>query len=70
MALINDVVENLRRECDKRGISQAELARLADVHYVTVNRIFNFKMSPTVDLVEKLATAMGLLPEKIFKKPA
>lgn len=70
MALLNNFVENLQAALEKKSISQAELARLSGIHYVTVNRILKYKMTPTVDVCERLAIAAGILPEKIFKKPA
>jgi transcriptional regulator with XRE-family HTH domain len=37
-----------------------ELARRARVGFVTVSRIENDRMSPTVTMLEKLATALGI----------
>lgn len=65
------LVANLRRECQKRAISQAELSRLCGIHFVTMNRLFQRKMSPSLDLCEKIAAGLGWNnPEKIFKRPA
>lgn len=45
---------------DRRGYSVRELARRARVGYVTIVRIENGHMSPTVAMLEKLARALGI----------
>lgn len=70
VALINNFVENLQAALEKQELSQAELARRSGVHYVTVNRILKYRLTPTVDICEKLAIAAKMQPEKIFRKPA
>lgn len=69
MALINNFVGNLQAALEKHGMTQAALARQAGVHYVTVNRILKYRLTPTVDVCEKLAIAAKMQPEKIFRKP-
>jgi len=50
----------LRRWRERRGYSVRELARRAGVGFVTVSRIENGHMSPTVAMLEKLAKALGI----------
>jgi transcriptional regulator with XRE-family HTH domain len=50
----------LRHWRDRRGYSVRELARRAGVGYVTVVRIENDHISPTVAMLEKLAKALGI----------
>ena len=50
----------LRRWREKRGYSMRELARRARVGFVTVSRIENGHISPTVAMLEKLASALGI----------
>jgi len=50
----------LRHWREQRGYSVRELARRAGVGYVTIVRIENDKMSPTVAMLEKLAKALGI----------
>ena len=50
----------LRRWRDRRGYSVRELARRAGVGYVTVVRIEQGQMSPTVTMLEKLARALDI----------
>ena len=50
----------LRYWREKRGYSVRELARRAKVGFVTVSRIENGHISPTVAMLEKLARALGI----------
>jgi transcriptional regulator with XRE-family HTH domain len=50
----------LRHWREKRGYSVRELARRAGVGFVTVSRIENGHMSPTVAMLEKLGRALGI----------
>ena len=60
----------LRHWRERRGYSVRELARRARVGFVTVSRIENDRMSPTVGMLEKLARALEIdvrdffLPQK------
>ena len=56
----------LRHWRDKRGYSVRELARRAGVGYVTIVRIENSHMSPTVTMLEKLAKALGISVRDFF----
>ena len=48
----------LRHWRDKRAYSVRRLAKLAGVGFVTVSRIENGRISPTVAMLEKLAKAL------------
>jgi HTH-type biofilm formation transcriptional regulator len=50
----------LRHWRDKRGYSVRQLAELAGVGFVTVSRIENGHISPTVAMLEKLAKALEI----------
>jgi transcriptional regulator with XRE-family HTH domain len=50
----------LRHWREQRGWSVRELAKRAGVGYVTVVRIENDQISPTVTMLEKLAKALGI----------
>jgi transcriptional regulator with XRE-family HTH domain len=56
----------LRHWREHRGYSVRELARRAGVGYVTVVRIENDQMSPTVAMLEKLAKALGITARDFF----
>lgn len=56
----------LRRWRERRNYSVRELARRAGVGYVTVVRIENGHMSPTVAMLDKLAKALGITVRDLF----
>jgi ribosome-binding protein aMBF1 (putative translation factor) len=70
VALQDNFVANVRAALDKRGWSQRELARQAEIHWQTVGRILSGGMNPTTEMCEKIADALEITPpEKIFRKP-
>ena len=56
----------LRQWREKRGYSVRELARRARVGFVTVSRIENGHISPTVAMLEKLAKALEIDVREFF----
>lgn len=56
----------LRHWRERRGYSVRGLARRAGVGFVTVSRIENGRMSPTVVMLEKLAKALGIAARDFF----
>ena len=54
---MRDLVRHWRT---KHGRSMRRLAEEADVSYVTVSRIEHGHMSPTVEMLEKLAKALEI----------
>jgi len=56
----------LRHWREQRGYSVRELARRAGVGYVTVVRIENDHISPTVAMLEKLAKALRISARDFF----
>jgi len=50
----------LRQWREKRGYSVRELAERARVSFVTIVRIENEQMSPTVAMLERLGKALGI----------
>ena len=59
----------LRHWRDKRGYSVRQLAKLAGVGFVTVSRIENGHISPTVTMLEKLAKALEIDVRDFFPPP-
>ena len=59
----------LRHWREQRGYSVRELAKKAGVGFVTVSRIENGHMSPTVTMLEKLAKALGVHITQLFPAP-
>ncbi len=58
----------LRRWRERRGWSLRKLGAESGVSYVTVQRIEAGKMSPTLDTLEKLASALGITVRDLIPK--
>lgn len=69
MSLVENVVDNLRRELRKAKCTQAELARLADVRIATISDILTGKMEPSLSLCERIAKALKINASQIFLDP-
>jgi len=54
------VAENLRRVRDERGLSLARLAEVTGVSRAMLHQIERGKSTPTISVVWKIATALGL----------
>jgi transcriptional regulator with XRE-family HTH domain len=60
------VARNLRVLRKQKGLSQEELAFQAGINRNYVGQIEREEKSPTVDVVEKLALALGVGPQVMF----
>jgi transcriptional regulator with XRE-family HTH domain len=58
----------LRHWREKRGLSTRQLAKLAEVGFVTISRIENDHISPTVTMLERLAKALDIDLRDFFPK--
>jgi transcriptional regulator with XRE-family HTH domain len=56
----------LREWRDRRGDSLYTLAEKSGVHFVTISRIEQGHLSPTVATLEKLATGLGIAVRDFF----
>jgi len=56
----------LREWRDKRGESLYSLAEKSGVHFVTISRIEQGHLSPTVATLEKLAKGLGITTRDFF----
>lgn len=70
MSLGETVAENLRRIRLECGFSQEELADLAGVNRNYIGMIERRENSPTVDMIERIANALGIDPAILFKRKA
>jgi transcriptional regulator with XRE-family HTH domain len=61
------VARNLRILRKQKGLSQEELAFQAGINRNYVGQIEREEKSPTVDLIEKLSTPLGIEPVQLFK---
>ncbi len=69
MALQDSFRENLRMRLELGGITITQLAKDARVNRVTIYKILNGEMEPSLSVCEAVAAAAGISPpEKIFKK--
>lgn len=58
-AIVRLFAERLREVRQSRGMTQAELARLADVSPTHLSELENADIAPGIDLVDRLARALG-----------
>lgn len=61
------VAENLRRLRKERGLSQMELAGLVGIDKNYVGMIERCESSPTVDMLERLASALKINSIQFFE---
>jgi len=57
-----DFAQRLRELRRQQNLTQAELARLAEVSHVHIGRLEKGVSQPTADFIKKLAQALGVLP--------
>lgn len=67
MAIRNVFVENLKRIRAQQKISQETLALRAGVERAYIGLIERKKSSPTIDMVEKIAKALGVRPDELLR---
>lgn len=67
MSLRERVAKNLRRLRQENSVSQEELAHRAQVNRNYVGMIEREEYSVSVDLLEKLAAALGVDPLEFFR---
>lgn len=63
MRLFAERLRELRRS---RGMTQAELARRADVSVTHLSELENADIAPGIDLVDRLARALGAAPAELL----
>jgi len=59
---------NLRRERERRELSQEALADLAGLHRTYVGSVERGERNISIDNIERLALALGLEPFELVKK--
>jgi transcriptional regulator with XRE-family HTH domain len=68
--VVRRFADRLRELRHSRGMTQAELARVAQVSAVYVGRLEGGRAAPGIDLVDRLARALGTsLPELLPTAP-
>lgn len=66
MNLRETLILNLKREMATRNVSQSELARRIGVAPARINELLRGLHSPTIDTIEKIATALDLPPAALL----
>lgn len=64
-SIVGDGIKDYLRE---NGISQAELARRAEVSESTVSNIVNKRCTPSIDTADRIAKAMGCTLTALLEK--
>lgn len=54
-----DIAVALTKAREKRGMTQAQVAKKADLAWETISRIENAKMNPSLDVLERVFAAVG-----------
>lgn len=68
MSLGETVARNIRRIRRERGLSQEELAARVDINRNYVGMIERQENSPTVAMIERIATALDVQPARLFEE--
>lgn len=58
--------DNLRRLRESRGVSLRQLGLMTGVYYQYISRIEKGDANPTVDVLDKLATALNATVRDLF----
>jgi len=69
MKLRQVVARNLRILREQKGLSQEALAHQAGIDRNYVGQIEREEKSPTIDMIEKLATALSVDPISFMSRP-
>lgn len=67
MELRQKLATNMRRMREERGLSQEEFAERAGLHRTYVSMIERMARNPTIDVLEKIARALGIEPAELLK---
>ena len=65
-AIVRRFAANLRSRRHELGMTQAELSRAAKIALSYVGRLEAGTSSPGIDLLDRLATALGVTPEALL----
>ncbi len=59
--------KNMKRIRAKKKMSQGDIARALEVDRGYISNIENGKKNPTLATIQKLANALGVLPDELLK---
>jgi transcriptional regulator with XRE-family HTH domain len=60
------LAENVRRERDKRGLTQERLAQLSSLHMTDIGRIERAERDPGVRTLSRIAAGLGIAPSELL----
>jgi transcriptional regulator with XRE-family HTH domain len=60
-------VKKLKRLREEKGLAQEELARKADIHRTTLDKLEREVQGPSLDTLQKLAEALDVEPWELLK---
>ena len=63
------LAQNIRNFRKKLGLTQAQLAEMAQIETITVNRYENGKRNGDPETVEKIAAALGVPIDDLYRDP-
>ena len=63
------VGKNVRRYRELKGISQEELGAQSNLHRTYVSGVERGIRNPTVEIIKKLADALGVEPNELLEAP-
>ncbi len=59
---------NLRHFRQTQGLSQEELAHRADIDRTYISSLERGIYSPSIEVLDRIATALGIKPEELIRK--
>lgn len=62
------MVSNLKEIRKAKGMTQAQLAKAAKIHRITIAKYEAGRVDPTLDSAEKLASALGVTVDELIGK--
>jgi transcriptional regulator with XRE-family HTH domain len=68
MDIREDFARNLRKFRRQKGLSQEALAHDADVDRTYISALERAQYSPTITMVDKLATVLGVEPADMLRR--
>lgn len=62
------MVSNLKEIRKAKGMTQAQLAKAAKIHRITISKYEAGRVDPTLNSAEKLASALGVTVDELIGK--
>lgn len=59
--------DNIKRIREEKGMSQGDISRALNMDRGYISRVESGQKNPTISNIEKIAKALGVSPDKLFK---